>query len=106
MGKGLGKTTGWIHRLELKRSGVQYLNDLEYEKITHDGVFIKLKSGESKMIPATQVVICAGQESENSLVSLCEAEGIKFHVVGGAKFAAELDAKRAIRDAWSLILNT
>lgn len=106
MGKGLGKTTGWIHRLELKRSGVQFLNDLDYEKITQEGVWIKLKSGESKLIPATQVVICAGQESENSLVSICKAAGLKTRVVGGANFAGELDAKRAIREAWSLAVNS
>ena len=106
MGKGLGKTTGWIHRLELKRSGVQFMNDLDYEKITAEGVWVKLKTGESKLIPATQVIICAGQESENQLLPLLQASGIPHHIIGGAKLAGELDAKRAIREAWAVTKET
>ncbi len=100
LGKGLGKTTGWIHRMELKRSGVKFMNDLSYEKITTEGLWVKLKSGESKLIPAAQIVLCAGQESENSLVPLLQEKGIRYSLIGGAKLAGELDAKRAIREAW------
>ena len=102
LGRGLGKTTGWIHRLELKRSGVRYLNNLSYEKITKDGVWVKLANGETKLIEGKQVIICAGQESENGLVAVCESAQIPFEVIGGAKLAGELDAKRAIREAWLL----
>ena len=100
IGKGLGKTTGWIHRLELKRSGVQYLNDLDYEKITPEGLWVKFTSGESRLIPAKQIIVCAGQESENALVPILEQKGIRYSLIGGAKLAGELDAKRAIREAW------
>ncbi len=102
MGRGLGKTTGWIHRLELKRSGVKYINNLDYEKITSEGVWIKTSKGESKLIRGEQVIVCAGQESEVSLSKICEEAKIPFHIVGGAKLAGELDAKRAIREAWEL----
>jgi 2,4-dienoyl-CoA reductase (NADPH2) len=102
MGRGLGKTTGWIHRLDLKRTGVRYLNNLSYEEITNEGVRVKFKDGKTKLVPAQQVFICAGQESENSLVKICEDAKIPYRVIGGAKLAGELDAKRAIRDAWEL----
>jgi 2,4-dienoyl-CoA reductase (NADPH2) len=102
MGRGLGKTTGWIHRLDLKRSGVRYLNHLEYEEITPEGVKVKFKDGKSKLIPAQQVFVCAGQESENALVKTCEDAKIPYRIIGGAKLAGELDAKRAIREAWEL----
>ncbi len=102
LGRGLGKTTGWIHRLELKRSGVKFLNNLSYEKITAEGVWVKLSSGESKLIPGQQVIICAGQESENKLAAICTEAKIPFDIIGGAKLAGELDAKRAIREAWQL----
>ncbi|NDG85640.1 MAG: hypothetical protein EBX52_11485 [Proteobacteria bacterium] len=102
MGRGLGKTTGWIHRLDLKRSGVRYLNNLQYEAITPEGVSVILKDGTKKLIPAQQVFVCAGQESENSMKAICEKAGIRHHLIGGARLAGELDAKRAIREAWEL----
>jgi 2,4-dienoyl-CoA reductase (NADPH2) len=105
MGRGLGKTTGWIHRMELKRSGVQFLNDLSYERITPEGVVVKLSSGEEKLITGEEVIICAGQESQKELVALCEDAKINFSVIGGANIAGELDAKRAIQEAWEVSLS-
>ncbi len=102
MGRGLGKTTGWIHRLDLKRSGVRYLNNLQYDSITTEGVSVTLKDGTKKLIPAQQVFLCAGQESEIKLKEICEKANIPFRVIGGAKLASEVDAKRAIREAWEL----
>jgi 2,4-dienoyl-CoA reductase (NADPH2) len=103
MGRGLGKTTGWIHRLDLKRSGVRYLNHLEYEEITPEGVKVKFADGKSKLVPAQQVIICAGQEPETHLIKICEDAKIPYRVIGGAKRAGELDAQRAIREAWELV---
>jgi len=100
MGRGLGKTTGWIHRLELKRSGVKFFNNLKYDQITEKGVIVEFASGETKLIESDEVIICAGQESQNALVPLCEAANIPVSLIGGARIAGELDAKRAILDAW------
>lgn len=105
LGKGLGKTTGWIHRLELKKQGVKFLNNLDYNRITVTGVEVKLKSGEVKNVEADQVIICAGQESVADLVPLLVASGKPYSLIGGAKLAGELDAKRAIRDAFELIFS-
>lgn len=101
IGRGLGKTTGWIHRLELKRKGVQSVSGLSYERITPEGVWIRKNSSSTPtLIPGQQVVVCAGQLSQNQLVAALKSEGIPHSVIGGARLAGELDAKRAIREAW------
>ena len=102
MGAGLGKTTGWIHRLFLKRSGVDYINQISYQEITNEGLWIKNKKDELKLIPAKQIVICAGQVSENSLAEVFEKNAKSYSIIGGAKLASEVDAKRAIREAWEV----
>jgi 2,4-dienoyl-CoA reductase (NADPH2) len=104
IGRGLGKTTSWIHRLELKRSGVRAVSNLQYRKITPEGVWIRKAGADAdELIPGEQVVICAGQESNRETEGVLGSTGIPVHVIGGALFAGELDAKRAIREAWELI---
>jgi 2,4-dienoyl-CoA reductase (NADPH2) len=43
------------------------------------------------------VVVCAGQEPVHDLQIQLRGDGIDAHVIGGAAFVAELDAKRAIK---------
>ncbi|MEP3442306.1 MAG: NADPH-dependent 2,4-dienoyl-CoA reductase [Sulfitobacter sp.] len=97
-GKGLGKTTGWIHRASLTMKNVQMIAGVNYERIDDEGVHITF--GEARenpqVIPADTVVLCAGQLSERSLADALDAKGIPCHVIGGADVASELDAKRAI----------
>jgi 2,4-dienoyl-CoA reductase (NADPH2) len=100
LGKGLGKTTAWAHRMFLKQRGVDHVKNAEYVEINNDGLWIKNKQGELKLIPAQQIVTCAGQVSENTLAEALQKNGKSFAVVGGAKLAGELDAKRSIREAW------
>lgn len=102
-GQSLGKTTGWIHRLDLKRHGLQFYNDLDYQKITSNSVEVKFSNGEIKSIQADQVIICAGQEPVDSLIGSLNQAKVPFTVIGGARLAGELDAKRAIREAFELI---
>ncbi len=98
IGKGLGKTTGWIHRAALKMKNVQMVGGVNYERITHEG--LQISFGEARknptLIEADTIVICAGQEPERSLADELAKAGINAHVIGGADVAAELDAKRAI----------
>jgi 2,4-dienoyl-CoA reductase (NADPH2) len=94
-GAGLGKTTGWIHRAALQARGVTMTGGVAYERIDDDGLVVT-SGGETRVIPADSVVICAGQEPERSLVAALEAAGCTVHLIGGADLAAELDAKRAI----------
>ncbi len=96
-GRRLGKTTGWIHRATLRMKGVEMLGGVTYKKITQEGVLVRIgDEGETRLIPADTVVLCAGQESENDLAEALMAAGREPHVIGGAELANELDAKRAI----------
>ncbi|MEL0439132.1 NADPH-dependent 2,4-dienoyl-CoA reductase [Phycobacter sp. K97] len=103
-GKGLGKTTGWIHRAALKMKNVNFVGGVNYEKIDDEGLHVSF--GEARenpsVIAADTIVLCAGQLSERSLADALEAKGITPHVIGGADVAAELDAKRAINQGTRL----
>jgi 2,4-dienoyl-CoA reductase (NADPH2) len=104
IGKGLGKTTGWVHRAALKAKGVQHHVGVNYERI--DAAGLHITHGEERSNPQVlevdTIVLCTGQESVNDLAPALDALGIKVHVIGGADVAAELDAKRAIRQGTEL----
>ena len=94
-GKGLGKTTGWVHRAALKQRGVETLAGCEYLGIDDDGLHIR-RDGERRLLEVDSVVVCAGQESVRELFEPLKAAGGAVEIIGGADEAAELDAKRAI----------
>lgn len=94
-GKGLGKTTGWIHRASLAAKGVQMLGGLEYRRITSEGMVVA-KDGQEELLTADTIILCTGQEPLRDLLDALAAQGTEAHVIGGADVAAELDAKRAI----------
>jgi 2,4-dienoyl-CoA reductase (NADPH2) len=100
-GSTLGKTTGWAHRIELARAGVKMLRGVQYRKIDDAGVHIALE-GKERVIPADTVVLCTGQDPLRSLVAQLEARGKKAHLIGGAREAGELDARRAMREGAEL----
>jgi 2,4-dienoyl-CoA reductase (NADPH2) len=95
VGEGLGKTTGWIHRTGLKNHGVHMLPGVNYRRIDDDGLHITV-NGKDMLLEVDNVVVCAGQEPQRELQAGLTAAGTKVHLIGGADFAAELDAKRAI----------
>ena len=97
-GKGLGKTTGWIHRAVLQARSVEMIGGVNYERVEPAGVRVSFGAArdQARLVPADTVVICAGQESERALFDDLIARGIVAHVIGGGDVAAELDAKRAI----------
>lgn len=94
-GRGLGKTTGWIHRAALQAKGVKMLGGVSYDRITDEGLWIT-RNGQPELVPVDDVVLCAGQLPERGLYDRLIAAGLKTHVIGGADVATELDAKRAI----------
>ncbi|AEV85398.1 2,4-dienoyl-CoA reductase [Actinoplanes sp. SE50] len=101
LGKGLGKTTGWVHRATLQQSGVTMLRGVSYQKIDDAGLHLTV--GEKAQVLAVDtVVLCAGQDSVRDLVAPLTDRGVTVHVIGGADVAAELDAKRAIKQATEL----
>ncbi len=100
IGKGLGKTTGWVHRALLKDLGVHHLTGVSYDRVSDEGLHITL-DGEARVLDVDHVVVCAGQESVRSLYDEL-AGATNVHLIGGADVAAELDAKRAIKQGTEL----
>jgi 2,4-dienoyl-CoA reductase (NADPH2) len=98
LGKSLGRTTGWTHRMTLSRRGVQMINGVEYLRIDDDGLHT-LVLGQPRTFEVDTVIVCAGQLPMRSLYDELQALGVNSTLVGGAFEAAELDAKRAINQA-------
>jgi 2,4-dienoyl-CoA reductase (NADPH2) len=103
-GAGLGKTSGWVHRAALARNGVVMMSGVQYDSIGDEGIHVTV-GGEKRLIPVDNVVICAGQESLAELMpedGAAQNGGPRFHKIGGAALASELDAKRAIKEGAEL----
>ncbi|MFB2683668.1 FAD-dependent oxidoreductase [Shewanella mangrovisoli] len=103
MGQGLGKTTGWIHRLVLKQHDVKMKTGVNYDKFDDAGLHIRVGE-QTEVLAVDNVILCAGQESNRTLVDEMKATGIPVHLIGGVDVAAELDAKRAIRQGAELAM--
>ncbi|CAI3125554.1 2,4-dienoyl-CoA reductase [Acinetobacter calcoaceticus] len=101
VGAGLGKTTGWIHRAGLKNRQVKMLAGVQYDKVDDQGLHITV-DGQPSVLEVDHVVICAGQESFTAMYDQLKTDGKNVHLIGGAKEAGELDAKRAIRQGAEL----
>ncbi|WP_314037280.1 NADPH-dependent 2,4-dienoyl-CoA reductase [Dietzia sp. CH92] len=107
IGRGLGKTTGWVHRAELEAGGVLQYTGVTYVRVDDDGLHILDSDGRPRVVRVDSVVVCAGQESVRDLVDELSDQpgggvGGRVHVIGGADVAAELDAERAIRQGVEL----
>ncbi|MBT3703748.1 MAG: NADPH-dependent 2,4-dienoyl-CoA reductase [Alphaproteobacteria bacterium] len=101
VGRGLGKTTGWTHRIALSRRGVKMINGVEYLKIDDDGLHVMIDN-EPQVLGVDTVIVCAGQSPLRELHDDLVKAGLNSTLVGGAFEAAELDAKRAIKQACEL----
>jgi len=102
LGAGLGKTSGWVHRAQLKKHAVRMLRGVQYKSVTDEGLWIEV-DGHAQLLRVDTIVVCAGQESVKDLMpSAGENTLAQYHIIGGAKLAAELDAKRAIREGAEL----
>ncbi|MEC8885543.1 MAG: NADPH-dependent 2,4-dienoyl-CoA reductase [Pseudomonadota bacterium] len=98
LGIGLGKTSGWVHRAQLKKHNVKMMRGVQYKSVTDEGLWVEV-NGVEQLLRVDTIVVCAGQESVKALYPQEGEKHIaKYHIIGGAKLAAELDAKRAIRD--------
>ncbi|MFF4351265.1 FAD-dependent oxidoreductase [Streptomyces sp. NPDC001530] len=101
VGAGLGKTTGWIHRTELKHRGVTMVPGVQYDRIDDAGLHVTVE-GHSQVLEVDTIVLCTGQEPRRDLYEELLAAGRSVHLIGGADVAAELDAKRAIKQGTEL----
>lgn len=96
VGASLGKTTGWIHRASLQKYQVNMHSGVEYQRVDDDGLHVVM-NGQAHVLPVDNVILCTGQEPLRELADQLIMLGGRPHVIGGADVAAELDAKRAIR---------
>jgi 2,4-dienoyl-CoA reductase (NADPH2) len=103
-GRGLGKTTGWAHRLGLLRRGVNMLAGVKYLGVEPGGLRIE-SDGAGRLLEVDHIIVCAGQEPLKVLAEELGNSGVAVSLVGGALEAAELDAKRAIDQATRLAAN-
>ncbi len=103
VGKGLGRTTGWTHRIMMEQRGVKMIPAVEYRRIDDEGLHITIDN-KPQTLDVDTIIICAGQDSLRELQKPLEAVGKKVTLVGGADVASELDAKRAIDQATRVAL--
>ncbi|MFI4919051.1 MAG: FAD-dependent oxidoreductase [Legionellales bacterium] len=101
MGKNLGKTTGWIHRLSLKHKKVHMISGVRYERISDEGLHLYVND-KAQVLAVDTIVICAGQVELQTLYEPLKEAGKPVHLVGGAYKALELDARHAIDQAYRL----
>ena len=105
LGAGLGKTSGWVHRAVLQRNDVKMLGGVQYQRIDDAGLHITV-NGEAQVLEVDHVVLCAGQDPLTELMPPADVPQVagapRFHTIGGAALASELDAKRAIREGATL----
>lgn len=101
VGGNLAKTSGWVHRSTLKHKGVQMLNGVTYKAVTELGLEIE-RNGKAEVLEVDHIVVCAGQTPMRALQEPLQHAGVPVHLIGGSDVAAELDAKRAIRQGAEL----
>lgn len=103
LGQGLGKTTGWIHRLNLKQTGVEMLSGVRYLGIDDAGLHIE-QQGKISILAVDYIILCTGQQEQAGLYTALAAIGQPVYRIGGARKAGELDAARAIREGMELAM--
>nr|WP_139852563.1 NADPH-dependent 2,4-dienoyl-CoA reductase [Acinetobacter pullicarnis] len=102
LGIGLGKTSGWVHRAQLKKHAVKMLRGVQYKAVTDEGLWIE-NNGHDQLLRVDTIVVCAGQDSVKDIMPTEQEKTLaNYHIIGGAKLASELDAKRAIREGAEL----
>lgn len=104
VGKGPGKTTGWIHRATLQKRGVNLMGGVAYQKVSDQGLHITLNEKET-LLDADNIIVCAGQVSVRPFEEKWQSLNGKLHVIGGADVAGELDAVRAIRQGTKIAMS-
>ncbi len=103
-GRTLGKSTGWAIKAGLQLRGVNFVGGVQYDRIDDGGLHVTIDD-EQRVLAVDNVIVCAGQESEQSLIEPLQNAGMTTHVIGGAHKAAELDAQAAIAQAVKLAMS-
>jgi len=100
----LGVSTGWIYRTALQRRKVDIRTGCEYVRIDDAGLHVTI-DGKPQLIEVDDIVICAGQESQLPDLGEFGARGTPVHLIGGAREASGIDARRAIEEGYRLALS-
>ena len=98
IGIGLGKTSGWAHRAVLKQSGVVQVRGATYDRISDRGPAHHGRRG----VATDRVRRRRDLRRAGVACGICTTR-CGGHLIGGADVAAELDAKRAIKQATELV---
>lgn len=102
MGKGLGVTTGWIHRAAVQKHNVKQFTGTTYDRLEGQTLHFTQEGQKKQLENLDSIVMCHGQESQDALVAaikpVIENTRCRLQVIGGSRLAAELDAKRAVRE--------
>ncbi|MEH6570764.1 MAG: NADPH-dependent 2,4-dienoyl-CoA reductase [Halioglobus sp.] len=98
VGRGMGKTTGWTHKISLARRDVKMINGVDYQRIDDEGLHL-LVNNQPELLDVDTIILCAGQLPLRTLYDELEGSGMSVTLVGGAYEAAELDAKAAINQS-------
>lgn len=73
-----------------------------WDLVSNSGGLHVTVNGVPRLLEVDHVVLCAGQDSLTELMPPDDAATVpgapRFHRIGGAALASELDAKRAIRE--------
>ena len=112
IGKGLGKTSGWVHRAALKAKGVEQVTGVvSYDRIDDEGLHVTVAvrpargTREGRRRVRHRAAHVRRRQRRGVRRPGVRAHrrrrprgaGLTVHVIGGAEVAAELDAKHAIR---------
>jgi 2,4-dienoyl-CoA reductase (NADPH2) len=103
LGKRLGKTTAWIHRMELKKLGVEVMSGVEIRRVHDQGVDV-IVDGNLSTVNVDQVIACVGQMVDDRLFMQLQQNKKSVHRIGGALDAQDLNAFRAIEEGTKLAM--
>ena len=103
VGDGLGYSTGWLQRQQLRQAGVFMWSDVSCLGIDDCGLHIR-HGEETKTLPVDQLILCVGQESCTDISTVLTLSGRPVHQIGGICSAREIDASLAILQATDLAL--
>lgn len=74
---------------------------VRYDRIDDAGLHVTVGE-QSTVLEVDTIVLCTGQDPRRDLYDELVAAGASAHLIGGADVAAELDAKRAIKQGTEL----
>ena len=104
-GRGPGKTTGWISRINLQANGVRLLGGVDYRCIDDQGLHINYQ-GVPQLLPVDTIIICTGQQPCSTLAEQLRLAGEQrpVHILAGDGQNSQTDARQAIASATALAL--